>query len=342
MWLTQSCVDEIQLPIRQSTTDVNISCVLSDSLETQKVLIQYTAAIGKDAAVDGAPISGAEVAVTTKQGLKIPMTENSKTKGSYESVFRVAQGHDYRIEVNMPSGKKYLSDYKSVSPIKTSVEVLARSFKEQILTSANNIITQDKVGVYFNSSLRKDGFDLKALYRISGEYQVQEFYLMILNPRTCYVKENLDFNNLAAYDGKDYVNGQLKEVKLFSTLGDYRFYDTYAFLVEQYIVDDATYQYFNSVYKLTNIDNNLFAVPPGRIKGNIYNPDDPNEDVSGYFTVGAKTSKRIFTDQGTLGLQVYSLCQNPNKTIRRYQDMPTCYDCLLITGAQREKPSYWR
>ena len=335
-----SCVDEISVPVNSTKDNINISAVISDTLELQKVSITKTITVGKDAPVDGSPVSSAKVFVTSTQGDKFIFLEG-KIKGSYESTFQITPGRPYRLEVELQDGRKYVSSYKSTEKTSPSFNVVARLNTKTILNSNNTITTVTEVGAFINSTLMANGKPLKAIYRVTGEYVVTEFYLMILNPRTCYAKENLDYNNLAAFDGADYPGGKLQEINLINTLADFRFFDTYCFHIDQYIVDDDTYTYFNQLNKLLNKDNSLFAVPPGRIKGNITNPDDPSEDISGYFFVGSKSGIKYFTNANKLGAHVNAMCMDPLRTIRRFSDFPACYDCLLLPNSQRAKPSYW-
>ena len=340
MMHAMSCIDEISIPVNATKDNVNISAVISDTLEVQKVSIAKTITVGKDAPVDGAPVSSAKVFVTSTQGEKFIFLE-SKTKGIYESTFQIVPGRPYRLEIELQYGRKYLSTYKSAEKISLPFSVFTKLNSKTILSSNNTITTVSQVGAYINSNLQSNGKPLKAIYRVTGEYVVTEFYLMILNPRTCYARENLDYNNLAAFDGADYPGGKLQEVNLINTLADFRFFDTYCFHVDQYIVDDDTYTYFNQLNKLLNKDNSLFAVPPGRIKGNITNPDNPSEDISGYFFIGSKSGIKHFTNANKLGAHVNAMCMDPLRTIRRFSDFPACYDCLLLPNSQRTKPPYW-
>ena len=77
----------------------------------------------------------------------------------------------------------------------------------------------------------------------------------------------------------------------------------YSVLVKQLSVNKATYEYWSEIQELIESQEFLFARMPYKIRGNIYNPDDLNETVLGYFTVAGQTEKRIFADPLSLTIK---------------------------------------
>ena len=163
-----SCIDEISIPIKQTKDNVNISSVISDTFEVQKVSIAKTITVGKDVPVDGTPISGAKVFLTATQGDKFIFLEG-KTKGVYESTFQIVPSRSYHLEIELADGRKYTSAYKSIEKKSIPFSVTTRLYDKTFLNS-NNVITKvSQVGAYINSTLQSNGKPVKAIYRVSGE-----------------------------------------------------------------------------------------------------------------------------------------------------------------------------
>ena len=118
---------------------------------------------------------------------------------------------------------------------------------------------------------------------------------------------------------------------------DYRFLYQFGFQIDQYAIDQNAFEYWNQVQKLTNIKSSIFDPPPGVLKSNIESKTDVFEQVFGYFTVGSKVTKRVFTSSVKLKLGGQFFCNITFGARRR----PECIDCRLFQGSSTVRPSYW-
>jgi hypothetical protein len=135
-------------------------------------------------------------------------------------------------------------------------------------------------------------------------------------------------------------------------------------LVNQYSLSADEYVYWEKVQNIFQEVGSLYDITPASISSNIYCIENPNEKVLGYFSVSAKSSKRIFVDdkfsgvanlylscatdtikdnRPIVGLGLYlwviedgSLVRPPYKILTNNLN---CADCT--TRGTKIKPSYW-
>jgi hypothetical protein len=71
----------------------------------------------------------------------------------------------------------------------------------------------------------------------------------------------------------------------------------YSLLIRQYSMSDEAYDYWLELKTQSQETGGLYETQPPQVTGNIYNIDDPEERVLGYFNVSSVTEKRIFVDE---------------------------------------------
>lgn len=144
-----------------------------------------------------------------------------------------------------------------------------------------------------------------------------------------------------------------------------RLKEKYSILVNQYSINEAEYEYWDKMQRLTEHSGTLYDNIPFSAQGNIYCVEDPAEKVLGYFSVSAKSSRRIFIADSLSGMvQLYNDCPisppipfgEPVPTlgidiwiifdysyyvppIIIYTDKKFCADCT--TRGTKIKPPYW-
>ena len=329
-----SCIDEIQFPVNSAERKLVIQGQWTDSLSEQTVTVARSALFGAEGDVVQEFIPGAVVEVIDTDGNSVLFQEGEP--GYYHATTKGEVGKSYFLRVTTPDGNQYISTtHKMIEG--SAIDTLATGITtEEYLNSDNNIATKDKVSLFIRTSLYFNEEPTYALFRIKGEFEVQEFYPRIFNIHTCFVTEDIDFGNIKVFSGKNLHDGLISE-ELLNVDFNWRFFINYCFHVSQLTIDQETYEYWKKVGQLSQFNTGLFDPPPGKIKGNIRNMTDETEEVYGFFTVGSVKSKKEFTNIGKLDAFVYPLCQNPySLTLSRF-----CYDCLDFGNSTYTKPDYW-
>ncbi len=68
----------------------------------------------------------------------------------------------------------------------------------------------------------------------------------------------------------------------------------YSILVNQYSLSEEEFSYWDKLKAVTQNVGSLFDITPASIPNNIFCNENPSERVLGYFSVSAKSSKRVF------------------------------------------------
>lgn len=138
----------------------------------------------------------------------------------------------------------------------------------------------------------------------------------------------------------------------------------YSVLVNQYSLNDDEYVYWEKLQNINEEVGSLYDLTPESIPNNMYCIEDPNEKILGYFSVSAKSSKRLFIEDSFSGVaNLYLSCEKEirdgnspiiglgiyywviiDASLRRppyivLTDDKKCADCT--TRGTNVKPSYW-
>ena len=134
----------------------------------------------------------------------------------------------------------------------------------------------------------------------------------------------------------------------------------YSLNVLQYKINEAAFEYWNEIKKMTDNGGDLYSAQPYQVKNNLKNNSHPEIAVLGYFTVAGVSEKRIFLNRPPIIFR-YETCHpgTPQMFIvENMLDRPDlwpvyfaetevgmylldqeCVNCLK-TGTQT-KPAFW-
>ena len=137
----------------------------------------------------------------------------------------------------------------------------------------------------------------------------------------------------------------------------------YSLFVKQYSITKDAYNYWNKIEKQFTDENFLVTSQPVNIIGNIYNNENPNDVVNGYFTVASVTQRRIFVNAPNVSDFHYDKCSIVSEPdlilfIMENEKAPFffipydnsfgfallrfeyCVKCTL-SGGENTKPDFW-
>lgn len=207
----------------------------------------------------------------------------------------------YRLEIETSNGKRYIST-------------------EQILPSVSNL--ESVVAIRKTNDLGTEGVEIQAnsfdptnssnFYRFTFEetYKVIvpywsanniriledntiEFYLRDGETRTCYSNDNskkIILENTSNLQEDRISNFPVQ----FIPQTDYKVANRYSIIVNQYIHNSASFEFYKNLKNLSDEGSNLSQVQPGLIPSNITCVQQPSEIVVGLFDVASISSERIF------------------------------------------------
>jgi hypothetical protein len=123
-------------------------------------------------------------------------------------------------------------------------------------------------------------------------------------------------------------------------LVDQSFLNRHFFNVRQLSISKDAFEYWRRVRELVNNTGSVFDSPPAQIKGNLYNVNDSEEVVLGYFEVATAKVTRIYTTFADVPFFLEKDCvYEPSR--RRDQYLPTCLSCNVFPNSQMFYPEWW-
>jgi len=331
-----ACIDEIKLNVDTEQRALVVDGFVTDSLGDFQLKLSQSSVIGigNDNILD--PIPGAKVNLMDTDGGRYPYVELEAEAGIYElTQFKAQRDKAYFIDIVLLNGKHYQS---KPSRLRSNSKIDGTSYDVSENTYRNNIgdlVTEDIISLKIDTDVRAADLPPFLRWRVEGEYVIREVGGFNLNPKRCFVTNNLDKNVVSVFDARELSDGTLKNQEIASTLLNFRFTEQFCFHISQYSISEDEFDYWNNIKQVTQIDGSLFDPPPGTVVGNIFNVNDPDEVPVGYFSVASIFFLRDFVNGDELGSAIAPKCG------RRGQIPFGCDNCLNLNNSSIEVPDYW-
>ena len=310
------------------------------------------------------PLSGCIVIISDNAGNHYRLDEN--TPGNYitdSASFKGRAGLTYTLHIKTGDGansfnyESYPVEMKPVPPI-DSIYYEKIVIKDDYL----NYGGIDACQIYLNT------YDPQNLCRYYRWDFAETWVLRLLFPVPnikCWVSDTsktVTIKNTAAFDEAKIMR---QPITYISNISD-RLLRKYSISVNQYSLSEDEYIYWEKIKNLTEDTGGLYDIIPASVPSNIFCVENQSERVLGYFSVSAKTSKRIFIQDDFNGIinqypdcpidtvygeveilglneSVWVLSDNPpsfgSPRTRILTDKRACADCT--TRGTTSKPSYW-
>lgn len=323
IWILATACTE-PYPITSETFEdiLVVEATITDSLQYQTVKITKSYPLN----TTNLPyVNNAQVWIENSDGLTYNFAQ-AATDSTYISntPFKAEQNKSYVLHIVTEDGKKYISA-EETTPQKITIDDL---YAERY----TNDLNVDGVQVYVNCFGDNSETPLYARFEYEEtnkivtpylslyEYDMQNvstihyascptydalFYILVLNQRdepvnTCYNTEKSYKIILASSENQQNNNTVLGAIRFIN--GDnYLIAERYSILVKAYSQNYASYQFYKNTQKLNSDENTLSPKQPGYIQGNIYNTNNNEEKIMGYFNVASLDTKRIFFNQTDFG-----------------------------------------
>ena len=320
------------------------------------------------------PFGDCEVIILEEDGEREVLVEESE--GVYtttEGGIQGQAGNSYKMKITTKKGVIYESDFvKMASP--TIIDTITTEIEYQAHPDYNRDMQGYRFYVNTQSSDSLINYYLWVLrptYKFNANYRIKYYFdgqmHRFPNPDslyTCYKTfreqdifilntSNLNSSEILKFP-LNYVTTETKELSI-----------RYSLLVNQYSISEDAFQFWENIRSLNDEQGSLHSRLPFQIKGNVYNLEDPNEPVLGYFTVGGVSTRRLYIDR-PLGLKWYyedscNLYAVDNEILwtKRFQwplflpgviggssegpawvDYQWCVDCTKLAG-DLAKPEFW-
>ena len=226
--------------------------------------------------------------------------------------FKIGEGETWELKVELPDGTKYRSSPETMRE-KVAVSDINSDYDLELYfdESLNRYVPGHRILISFEEPGDKENFyyyEYKSYERIvdcfacyngvlrDGEcistygYRWARDYYTYLCDSPCWrirFGEKVELFNDQFTNGKIINNLVVGEVPLFTK-------QDILVNIQQYSISEEAYKYYKTLKDLIENNGGLNAPLPSPLIGNIYNPNDRDENVLGRFTVASGSSKSIF------------------------------------------------
>ena len=306
----------------------------------------YTLKLGETASINRKtfPVEGAQVVLFDGQGQSEFYTEIGE--GVYELPGNIIQGkagESYFISITLSNGKVYQSD-PEVLPAPAGIQTVMNydlGIEEEI-NSFGLELSKPVINVYVDvefDSERTTNFFLR--WDIEEVYNLNPTFFpcgLCQPPPTCYISQFPSTQNFTLFEGLNIQNSQLTNQKVATQIIDFTFNEKHYFNSYMVSMSERNYTYWSQINQLTDNIGTIFDAPPAAVEGNIFNPENPEEQVLGYFeAVSIDTLRRAFSGED-VGLINRIDC---TYAIWRNDYPERCLDCTIIPNVSFIRPDYF-
>ncbi len=252
------------------------------------------------------PVSGCNINIIDDKSNTFICEETSK--GEYRVWMAeddLCIGTSYMIEIYTPEGNRIISSYEKMYP---TGEIDTIYYEREDIPAPISTPYDFIKGVRFyldmhgtDESSRFYKYGLTETWEYHVDYPITWYYngtMHHVDPpdyskMVCWRTVNigdifvLSTDNLSTNEYKkaslSFVNNRSQRLKY-----------VYSLLITQYSLSEEAYTYWKKLQTNVNQDGGLYSSQPISITGNMYNPDNANQKVLGYFSASAISKKRVF------------------------------------------------
>ena len=332
--LLTTCLDNIAIEVPENTPLLTVDGAIYNASGPYFVNLSESAqfVVGPDGIPD--PVTGASITLKDDLGNEEVLTEIET--GKYATAADGMQGtvgRSYWIDIQIGE-KNYQSQPEEMLPVVSAESLEFELSTEQQINPAGNFVDVNLITILLNTRLPNTSEQTFLKWNSFGIYKFPESGSAgNTNPKNCYVSENIDFDRVIVADSKEIVGDFLQKEPIITREINFRFAFRYCFKVLQQSITREAYFFWSGVAEELDRSGNIFEVPPGKIRGNIFNKDDISEDVLGYFSAVAIDTIDILITGDDAGLPLQKCAERADITDG------SCGNCLSLSKSSIIKPN---
>ena len=295
--LLTSCVAKFIPEIDEEKELLVVQGLITDGAEADTIKLSRSLPLGLKSAAR--PVGGCNVTISDDQGSTVSFWEMSP--GTYVSpaFFHGVIGRSYILHINVNSAtgsvnyESYPMEMKPVPPIdsiyyeKTAIEPAVGNFKGV-----------DGCQIYLDTH---DPENNCRYYRWDfSETWILRLPFPVVN-QICWISNKSSDLNIKSTAAFNEARVTRFPINYISNITD-RLKTRYSINVNQYSLNEDEYAYWEKIQNVVVQVGGLYDFIPASIPGNIKCIENPAEKVLGYFSVSAKSSKRIFIKDNFEGI----------------------------------------
>lgn len=336
--IISGCITKFVPETDEDSNLLVVEGLITDKPEVYTIKLSRSMPLGRKLTLR--PLKGCTVTIKDDQGQTYTVRE-SATAGTYQTnpaSFQGVVGREYTLHINTNNATTNHYSYESLPVKMLAVPPIDSLYHEKVVIKEKDEFSSamDGCQIYLNTADPQGNckyyrWDYTETWKFQLPYMVTN--------STCWITNNSDEINIKSTSVLSEDRISHYPLKLITNETD-RLSVRYSILVNQYSLNEDEYTYWEKLQNISEEVGGLYDITPSSIPGNIFCIEDPAEQVLGYFSVSAKTSKRIYVDEYFRGLvNLYSDC--PSDTIYGRGPIPNLNSSVwVIVDQLYEMPPY--
>jgi len=279
--------------------------------------------------------------------LEIPQTSQGNYRLEIEPGnpdFEIKTGKSYKLRVLTFAGQLFESTYEPLLAVPKATDAIAEHIQEPFEAVPGEVEMVDKIRFSLTTPIVVPGDTEKArlLWEFEETYKITDSPIEFgVESKTCYVTQDIGVTDVYLLNGNDLSGDMVTNFPVFKRNISSQFAQGYYLTIYQQSLSKDAWEYWFEVQQSLNRDGNMFEPPVGKIRSNMVNVNDPEEDVFGYFYTTTQDTIRVYVSPETAGNPV-QLCP-PNVPPPPGGGCPVfiCCDCLDAEKSTTVKPEWW-
>jgi len=302
--LLNSCIAQFVPQIEEEKELLVVQGLITDQNETDTIKLSRSLPLGEVSAAK--PVSGGYVTISDNLGNEVSLAES--VPGTYLTPpsFCGVIGRSYTLHIRTNTGSGNFN-YESYPTEMVPVPPIDSLYYEKIVI--------EKPEGFFKGvdacQIKLDTYDPQnkcKFYRWDFS-ETWEFRLLFDVPnQKCWINDKSHSINIKSTAAFDEARIKSYPVNYITNVTD-RLKTEYSILVNQYSLNEDEYIYWEKIQNIAVQVGGLYDIIPASVPSNINCVENPAEKVLGYFSVSAKSSKRLFiTDNFNGIIDRYNKC----------------------------------
>lgn len=265
--------------------------------------------------------------------------------------FKVDYGKAYKVNIVLRDGRTFESTYDTLYAVPLPTDLKANKQSVSSINAIGDLVLEDVISFKISTPYsipdnNRKSYFLWEMESVHQQKDTPDFYSSCRFPATptsqeskiCYVTLE-PVNNYKVLNTNLLAGNAIADFELLEVLANtYTLAEGYYLTAYQQSVSAAAYEYWEKVGQLVNRNGTIFEPPAGQTNSNIFNPDNPKEEVFGFFFATESQIIRVYVPPA-LANTPSSIC--PARPNIDGSGPGNCCNCLTEENSTILKPDWW-
>lgn len=339
-----SCIDEIQLTVPGDGTDA--IAIQGRIVYGEPSFVTVGVSNAFDFSTDSrnaVVVKSVEVMDDLGNSMEVPSVDIGVYEAALDesSPLQAVIGRSYRVRVVTLDNREFESDFDPLLPV-APIESIELGFVEKLVVdNIGGFDMEEKLAVFVNTVIDNSA-EGGLLWEVENIFQITDTPTDARIPmKTCYITEAVGRNKVSILQPNELTDPRVDRLELFDTDINFKFGEGIYFIVNQFSLSQAAYDYWEQVQILTERTGSMFDDPVGEVTTNIRNVLNPEDRAYGFFSASSYDFQRIrVTEEFTGPVTPYCppVVNNPPPFGCPFG---ICCNCLDVPRSTTEVPDFW-